>query len=401
MDIDDVDGIAFTCNLEGFITSFIYDGLGLNFIKKGAKFVDIVDDGSASKALDFIQKIRKEKAAFDWELNLTLDKNLQTLYFSGFLVEKNILITAARTRDDLLVFLDEMYRINNEQTTALRKVMKECSYHIKEQEAMDRALLDEIGRLNNELTNAQRQLTKKNIQLAKLNQEKNQFLGMAAHDLRNPLSVIMMYSEFIIDEAGDDLSEEHQEFLQVIYSSSEFMLNLINELLDVSKIESGKLELELEPTNIIEFIKDNLSMNQVLAHKKDIIIDFSHDEGINDMVMIDRARISQVLNNLVSNAIKFSSNGQKVKVNLSESEGELRVTVTDHGQGIPEDELHKLFKPFSKTRVKGTAGEKSTGLGLSISKRIITEHGGEIGVESKYGKGSKFFFTLKTLKQGV
>jgi two-component system, OmpR family, sensor kinase len=302
-----VRGLALSCTLNGKIVKLVYDGLnaGKN-IKYGKLFVSLVDEGSFEKASDFIRKIQEEKAAFDWQLNLPADQEILVIHFSGFIMNDEILIVGAKSRDEMAKLFEELTQINDEQVNHLGLLMKNFSTNLDQNEYKDSNLYDEIGRLNNELTTAKRELTKKNIQLSKLNQEKNQFLGMAAHDLRNPLSVIMMYSDFIIEEAADDLGEEHQEFLQVIRSSSEFMLKLIDNLLDVSKIESGKLELELESTNIIKFIEHNLELNRVLADKKHIKIDFTYDDGLTSEIEIDRSKIDQVLNNLISNAIKFS-----------------------------------------------------------------------------------------------
>jgi len=247
--------------------------------------------------------------------------------------------------------------------------------------------------VNNELSNLGRELQKRNAELVRFNDQKNQFLGMAAHDLRNPIGIILSYSEFILDEAGEALGEEHRQFLTTISRSSHFMLAMLNDLLDVAKIESGRLELDLEPVDLNALIGQNVVLNRVLAAKKAIHIDFEPDEGLPSL-MVDPGKIDQVLNNLISNAIKFSPAGTIVTVRTQLGKDEVAVAVQDQGPGIPEAERRKLFQPFSRTSVRSTGGEKSIGLGLAIVKKIVQGHQGTIWVESGEGGGAVFCFTL-------
>ena len=238
------------------------------------------------------------------------------------------------------------------------------------------------------------QLAAKNAQLAELNDIKNQLLGMAAHDLRNPLHVVNAASSFLLDDMGRGLSEEERrDLLGRVNKNSEFMLKLIDDLLDVAKIESGRLDLELADGDLCGLIEEDLSMNRVLAKKKNIRLDFTPECDV-PLFRFDRAKVEQVLNNLISNAVKFSEPGTAVMLRTSRANGTMVVSVRDQGPGIPAGEIDKLFKPFSKTSVHSTAGEKSTGLGLAISRRIVEGHGGRIWAESEVGKGSTFSFSL-------
>jgi signal transduction histidine kinase len=178
-----------------------------------------------------------------------------------------------------------------------------------------------------------------------------------------------------------------------INTNGELMLKLINDLLDVAKIESGRLDLELATGDLCGLIEENLTMNRMLAEKKGIRLDFAPEYGM-PLFRFDRGKVEQVLNNLISNALKFSATGTAVTVQASRVNGTVVVSVRDHGQGIPAEELDKLFKPFSKTSVRGTAGERSTGLGLAICRKIVEGHHGRIWAESEPGKGSTFSFAL-------
>jgi signal transduction histidine kinase len=261
---------------------------------------------------------------------------------------------------------------NNEEVGLLRKNMLE---------------------LNQELNNLTRELQKKNAELKKLNDLKNQFLGIAAHDLRNPIGIIMGYSDFLLEDLEGALTEEQINMLTTIQSTSEFMGHLLEELLDISAIESGKLRLDIQSVDLLALVKVNASLNSVIAAKKNIFIQVNSFETV-PKVLIDANKIEQVMNNLISNAVKFSMPGTTVKVNLFLSGDHVTVSVADQGQGIPDGETDKLFKPFQRTSVKTTAGEKSTGLGLSIVRNIILGHHGKIWLESKVGVGTTFYFSL-------
>ncbi|MCX6970407.1 MAG: HAMP domain-containing sensor histidine kinase [Verrucomicrobia bacterium] len=218
-------------------------------------------------------------------------------------------------------------------------------------------------------------------------------LGMAAHDLRNPLGVILAYSDFLETEAFPVLNEDQRDFVSTIKSTSEFMLSLINELLDVSTIESGQLHLDCAPADLNELARHNVSRNRVLAHQKRIELDFQDTENL-PALMIDRGKIEQVLNNLIGNAVKYSHPDTRVAIQISRAGSAVTVSVADQGQGIPEEDLPKLFKAFGRTSVQATAGEQSTGLGLAIARKIVEGHGGKMSVRSQVGEGSTFSFTL-------
>lgn len=252
---------------------------------------------------------------------------------------------------------------------------------------------DELSRLNNDLATTQRELAKKNAELARLNEQKNQFLGIAAHDLRNPLEVILTYSQFLIDEAAGRIDAEHLDLVQTIRSSSEFMLHLVENLLDVAKIEAGHLELERSWADLGALVGHSVTLNRQLALRRGIQIRLACPAGLPKM-WIDPAQIEQVMNNLIGNAIKFSPADSLIEVEVEERGDVVAVAVCDHGPGIPSDELNKLFRPFGRTRVRPSDGGKSTGLGLAIVKKVVEGHGGEIRVKSEEGKGTAFHVEL-------
>lgn len=259
----------------------------------------------------------------------------------------------------------------------------------------DTWLLEEFSRVNNELVNVQRELTKKNAQLMSMNEEKNRFVGMAAHDLRTPLGVILTYSEFLEEETHDVLTEEHRDFVATIVRTSRSMLDLVEDLLDVATIESGVVTLRREPVQIVDLVARSTRMHAALAAAKGIEVTSSAEDDV-PRIEADPAKLEQVMNNLLGNAIKFSESGTAVHVHVAMASGSVMVRVADQGPGIPEPEQQHLFKPFVQTSVQATDEEKGAGLGLSIVRRIVEVHGGDIGVVSSTGSGSTFWFSLPT-----
>ena len=239
---------------------------------------------------------------------------------------------------------------------------------------------------------AQEKIFKQNIKLIELNELKNKFLGIAAHDLRNPITSIRGFSEILIDGELGEIPEDQKEFICIINTVSDEMLILLNDLLDLSVIESGKLEIERVNGSLKDLIAERVRINKVIADNKDIAIHAEYME-IPD-IMFDPKRIAQVFDNLVSNAIKFSPSGANIYISMSISVYEVSVHVKDEGPGISDEDQSRLFGEFQKLSAQPTGGEKSSGLGLSIVKKIVKAHGGKISVASNLEKGATFSFAL-------
>lgn len=390
------EGLLLVCDYEGTITQLYYDKIFKDVSGVvGKLFADLFTKETISKAINFLVEVKKTSASFGWELILkSVD---DPLYFAGALVENEIVIFGSKSKVNFSKFLTGMMSLNNEQTNKIRMLQKSLNSNDETKTQNTNFYYDELSRLNNELVNTQRELTKKNIELDRLNKLKNQFLGMAAHDLRNPLGNIINYSEFL-EEENENLNDEQNHFVKQIKSLSWFMHNLINDLLEVSTIESGNINLNLESVDFISLVERNINLNKNFADKKKIKIHFNQPErGLN--IKIDRNKIEQVITNLISNAIKYSNSGTEIFVDVRSENESAICSVKDSGLGIPDEELKLLFKPFQKTSVKSTAGEKSTGLGLHICKRIVEAHNGKIWAESKVGEGSRFYFTLPCIEK--
>ncbi|QJB58206.1 hybrid sensor histidine kinase/response regulator [Pseudodesulfovibrio sp. zrk46] len=221
---------------------------------------------------------------------------------------------------------------------------------------------------------------------------KNQFLGMAAHDLRSPINGIHGLSEMLLEDMCGPINEEQREMISYIHSANKHMNSLVNDLLDISVIESGNLKLLKGEAALADMLAERCRIHSLAASRKSTSIGSTVEEVPN--FAFDYRRMGQVMDNLLTNAIKFSPHNSKIEVTLGMEDGHAKVCVCDNGQGIPPGEEELLFQNFKKTSVKPTAGESSTGLGLPIVKKIVEAHGGRVWVESVYGQGSSFCFTL-------
>ncbi|WP_022851823.1 hybrid sensor histidine kinase/response regulator [Limisalsivibrio acetivorans] len=263
-----------------------------------------------------------------------------------------------------------------------------------------RARVQSLLKLKNEIDNRkqrEKELESLTKRLEELNETKNRFLGTAAHDLRSPLSSIRGFSEFLLEELEGKLDEDQTGMLDMIHDTSSSMLNLVNNLLDVAVIESGKFDLFLEKHSMVKLTESRLQLLSNLAVQKQIAL-------LTDLkpvpeTMLDVQRMGQVIDNLISNAIKFSPEKSSVMIKMHEEGGYIHVSISDQGVGISDEDMPKLFGAFQKLGSKPTGGEKSTGLGLSIVKKIVTAHGGDIKADSKEGEGTTMTFTLPVKEQ--
>ena len=226
-------------------------------------------------------------------------------------------------------------------------------------------------------------------QLKVANKEKNQLLGVAAHDLRTPLSIINYYASFLKEK---QLDKEAVEYVKNINDFSNFMLNIINDVLDFSKIESGNIHMKFSKSNLNEIVVKSVKVNRILLKNKNIKIEFS-ENALKDFVF-DKNKMEQVINNILSNAIKYSDKGTSIRVVVKETKEQVKVSIIDQGPGIKKEEIVNLYKPFKTTSNQSTDGEKSTGIGLVIVNNILIGHESKLEVKSELGVGSEFYFYL-------
>ncbi len=243
-----------------------------------------------------------------------------------------------------------------------------------------------------ELRNSTLLLQVRNAQIEKATRMKSEFLANMSHELRTPLHTMIGFSELLGEELQGPLNDKQAHCIKVIHQDALFLLQLINDILDLSKIEVGKLNLRPERFDVASVLNQVLISIQSLSSAKAIQIE-SHAPPAT-MLHADPVRFKQVIYNLLSNAVKFTPEAGKISVAATPRDGFLEVVVSDNGIGIPKDEQETIFDRFYQTESGTRIGLEGAGLGLAITKRLVVQHGGRIWVESERGKGSSFTFTV-------
>lgn len=239
------------------------------------------------------------------------------------------------------------------------------------------------------------EIAAKNTQLEHANKMKSEFLANMSHELRTPLNAIIGFSEVLKDGMLGDLNEQQKSYITDVFTSGQHLLTLINDILDLSKIEAGKMSLELEKAYIPGIVENSITIVKERAFANNIKLGSYIDKGI-ESAWLDARKLKQILYNLLSNAVKFTTHGGTVSLHVQHlgNQDLLKITVTDTGIGISQEDVQRLFKPF--VQLDGSASRKyeGTGLGLVMVKQLVELHKGTIEVESTLGKGSKFIVTL-------
>ena len=258
-------------------------------------------------------------------------------------------------------------------------------------------LLQENKRLVDSLQRSNKLLFEANEELMQATQAKSEFLAHMSHELRTPLNVIIGFSELLLDEVPGKINEEQRRCLNDILGGGNNLLNLINDILDLSKIESGKMELSLRNFSLSGVIEALRSVMLPILGQRDQSLDIEMEEGL-PQVYADKAKVRQVLLNLLSNSTKFTPDGGKLKIEATREDERCRVSVIDNGIGIKPENQEKIFEEFCQIESPLTEEKGGTGLGLAIARQIVERHGGRIWVDSDYGQGSRFNFTLPLAK---
>jgi len=229
---------------------------------------------------------------------------------------------------------------------------------------------------------------------------KTQFVSMVSHELRTPLTSIKGFTEMILDEDAGEINEEQREFLGIVEANADRLIALVNDLLDISRIESGRVELKLDLADVDEMMTIVVATMAHLIEEKSQTLEVVVDQNL-PQIQLDRDRIIQVLTNLLSNAYKYTQAGGVIRLSAEREDGFLRFAVADNGFGISEQDQEKLFTRFFRVDSELTREIGGTGLGLNIVKTIIEMHGGEVAVDSELGVGSTFGFTIPMVSDGV
>jgi PAS domain S-box-containing protein len=256
-----------------------------------------------------------------------------------------------------------------------------------------RVLNQSLERRSSELAAANQELSSRNQEVERANRLKSEFLASMSHELRTPLNTILGFSELLSEQNAGPLNDKQKRFLSHIQHDASHLLELINDVLDLSKIEAGRLELRLEEFPMAVAAAEVLTSIRPLAATKGISLDADLDTQL--LLQADRLRFKEILYNLLSNAIKFTPSGGRVWIESSITDGSVCVVVGDTGIGIEPEDQQEIFESFRQVSPTTKGVREGTGLGLAITKKLVEHHGGKIWVESEPGKGSRFFFTLR------
>jgi len=237
------------------------------------------------------------------------------------------------------------------------------------------------------------EIEEKGQQLEVANRHKSEFLANMSHELRTPLNAIIGFSEVLLDRMFGELNDKQDEYLQDIFTSGKHLLSLINDILDLSKIEAGRMELELATFSLPMAIDNALTLVRTRAENHGITLALDVDEHLGDFVG-DERKIKQVLVNLLSNAVKFTPEGGRVGVHAGLADGHVEIAVSDTGIGIAEEDQGLIFEEFRQATSDHAGKREGTGLGLTLTRKFVELHGGSIWVKSEVGHGSTFTFTL-------
>jgi PAS domain S-box-containing protein len=240
---------------------------------------------------------------------------------------------------------------------------------------------------------AEEKIKRQNLKLKKLDRIKSEFLNITSHELRTPMSAIKGYVQMALTQTLGHITSEQEQALKVVLRNTDRLDNLIRDILDISRLESGTMKFIPEITNINDMLKEAVDTMKPAADIKQISLTLKVDESV-PTLKIDQERIKQVLVNVINNGIKFSPDGSKIQIQACKKQSEIVFSIQDFGKGIPKDKQKKVFETFYQVDSGMDRKFGGVGLGLAISRGIVVSHGGKIGVRSTLGKGSTFYFSL-------
>ncbi len=252
---------------------------------------------------------------------------------------------------------------------------------------------DELGTLAANLNRMSDELGRLYDQLEAANRHKSEFLANMSHELRTPLNAVIGFSDVLLERTFGDMNDKQEQYIGIIQSSGRHLLSLINDILDLSKIEAGRMELELSQFDVEMAVDNTVTLVRDRAARHDLTLTVEVEPDLPPAVG-DERKIKQILLNLLSNAVKFTPDGGRIGVRAGRTDGGIEVAVTDTGVGIAPEDQAAIFEEFRQVGSDYVRKREGTGLGLALTRRFVELHGGQVRVESELGKGSTFTFTL-------
>jgi signal transduction histidine kinase/CheY-like chemotaxis protein len=367
-----------TIMFQGKLTGFVYISSDLRAINDRLKTYALI--AAAVLALSLIVALLISRIS-QRVISEPVVQLAETVRFVSYKKDYSIRAAVTRNRDEVSTLIEsfnEMLGQIQERDAALRQARDELEQRVLERTA--------------ELAVANKELDLRNREVERATQLKSKFLASMSHELRTPLNAIVGFSDLLAEQTAGQLNEKQNRFVHHIKQGSTHLLQLINDILDLSKIEAGQLEFHCEAFPVGEALPEVLSTIRPLAMAKNILV--QHKAETVRSVYADRVRFKQILYNLLSNAVKFTPKGGRIDIDCAEAENTVHISVTDTGIGIRPEDQNIVFEEFRQIEGNSGATSEGTGLGLAITKRLVEQQGGKISLESELGKGSRFTFTL-------
>ena len=376
------EGLAFRCTPSGEVRRVVRSTLAEAAI--AASLADSVSEGSLEAAAVFIRALSRGEFARSMPLRI----GMRDVHCFGLMQrerdEEIIRVVGVIDPLEAAPFAEDIaaHDLDRGFATLAQEIRRTHSTY---------ELYEELARTNNELVTAQRELARTNAELTRLSTWKTEILGMAAHDLRNPLAANKGFLTFLQQDSAA-FPEDSRMLLRRLQSNSDYMLQLVESVLDFSAIESGTVRLTREPRSLAAAVEEVVVTLRVVAEARSIAIELSEEPL--PPLPVDRIKIMEALHNLIGNAVQYSPRGSVVEVRVRRDGESALVDIEDHGPGIPDQEIPELFTPFKRLSTARFGRRRSVGLGLAITRRLIEAHGGRISVASTVGKGTTFTVQL-------
>ncbi|SFD03370.1 Signal transduction histidine kinase [Chitinophaga sp. CF118] len=300
------------------------------------------------------------------------------------------LLQRVQEQKEILEAQQEELRQSNEELTRQSEVLQTSEEELRVQEGELRQVNDEMKVQNKALEITRQQLSIKAEELEQSSTYKSEFLANMSHELRTPLNSVLILARLLEENKGNNLTSKQIEYASIIHKSGSDLLKLINDILDLSKIEAGKVEMQIEDVSVQSMVKDLDQLFHVVAEEKNIRFISSIADGVPETIHTDKQRLEQVIKNLLSNAFKFTPKDGRIKMHWEVKPDGLHISVADNGGGIAADKKQLIFEAFHQADGSTSRKYGGTGLGLSISKELMKRLGGEILLESEEGLGSTF-----------
>lgn len=350
---------------------------------------------TSEAAARFVQELREKGSVHGWE------QEFQKKSGERFVAQLSAQVLTVKDEKVILSTLVDITE-RKQAEEELRKAKDELELRVQERTADLSQAKEELEVINEELQveiehhqKLEAELIKAKDQAVEAVQAKAAFMANMSHELRTPMNSILGFTSLLLEEP---LSAEYKDWLETMRMNGEALLALINDVLDFSKMEKDKIELEIHPFNLRQRIEESLDLVSTKAAEKGLDLAYIMDSNVPETIISDSARLRQVLANLLSNAVKFTDTGDVLVHVTSKQDGdlhEIHFAVQDTGIGMPQDQISKLFQSFSQINTAPSRLTEGTGLGLAISKKLVELMGGKIWAESEEGKGSTFIFTIK------